>query len=64
MECQKCNSKSFVEKTINKKHFTLRHRVCTNKKCRHRFKTVETMATGWDYQKIIYKIKDLLRDVK
>jgi len=63
MYCPKCNSKSSVKKTIFKKDFTVRYRRCLNNKCGHRFKTTETIATGWDYKSICRKIKEQLREV-
>ena len=38
--------------------------MCSNKKCRYKFKTVEVVNEGWDYHKIVMNIKDMLKDVK
>ena len=64
MNCPKCRSRSTVNNNIYKKDFTIRYRVCTNKDCRHKFKTIEQIATGWDYRNIVKKMKDMLREVK
>jgi len=57
MKCPKCNSRTDVERTIVKQDRVYRYRVC--RKCKKRFKTVETVADGWDYKGILKQIKSL-----
>ena len=64
MKCPKCGAKSSVQNTIFKKDFTIRYRRCLNKNCKNRFKTMEQVATGWDYRSIVKQMKDMLREVK
>lgn len=63
MNCPVCGHKSCVLRTIFKKDFTVRYRKCLNKKCKHRFKTMEQEATGWIYKTIVKKIQDIVKDV-
>ena len=64
IRCPKCSSKTLVDKTIYKRDFTIRYRKCLNKKCGLRFKSIEQVSKGWDYKKIVMKIKELVKDVE
>lgn len=62
MRCPKCNSKDIqVKRTIKKKRFNIRYRVCN--KCTYKFKTKEIYSDGWDYRKIVQNIKKMLEDI-
>lgn len=53
-----------VKNTIFKREFTVRYRQCLNKQCRYRFKTKEMLEDEWNYKIIVYRLKDMLRDIK
>lgn len=62
MKCPKCSHETSIVNTIYKKDFTIRFRKCSN--CHNSFKTIEQIATGWDYKNIVHEIKELVREVK
>jgi len=57
VNCPRCKKRTEVTRTIIKNDKVYRYRVC--KSCGYKFKTVETVADGWDYKGILRQIKSL-----
>ena len=64
MECPRCGAKTYVTKSIAKRHFVKRYRVCSKKRCKWRFTTTELISSDWDYERILKKVYELVKDVK
>jgi len=58
MNCPKCGKRTEVTRTIIKEGRVFRYRIC--RACKYRFKTIETVADGWDYKGIVKQIKSLI----
>ena len=59
LQCPKCQSEDFKIYSVRRYADKInRYRKCNS--CNHKFKTIEKMESGWDYETAIKKIKNIV----